>query len=137
MERWEHYEDPAGLGVRGYGNTEADAFEQAALALTAAMADPANVAPTERVVIQCEAPDEDQLLACWLEAVRRKMASSRMLFSRFEVWLDGSRLTAHAWGEPLSRERHHLRLRLKGARPETPRVARHADGWLAQAVMDY
>lgn len=27
--------------------------------------------------------------------------------------------------------------RLKGARPETPRVARHADGWLAQAVMDY
>lgn len=138
MERWEHYEDAgAGIGVRGYGGTEADAFEQAALALSAAVADPALVAQRDCVVIRCESPDEDQLLACWLEALRHKIESDRMLFSRFEVWLDGPRLLAHAWGEPVNPERHAVRVRLKRMRPETPRVAQHADGWLAQAVMDF
>ena len=137
LERWEHYEHGgAGIGVRGFGSTEGDAFEQAALALTAAVTDPGGVAARERVVIRCHAPTEDLLLAAWLDAVRRKMKSSRMLFSRFEVWLDGLRLTAHAWGEPVSPERHPLRLELKRPRPHTPRVARHGEGWLAQAIMD-
>lgn len=138
MERWEHYQDGAGgIGVRGYGDTEADAFEQAALALTAAMADPAGIAQRERVVIHCEAPNPDLLLAAWLDAVGREMAETGMLFSRFEVWLDEMRLTAHAWGEPASPERHRVRLRLKHPRPNTERVARHGEGWLAQAVMDF
>lgn len=138
LERWEHYEiGRAGIGVRGYGDTEADAFEQAALALTATMTDPRRVAARERVAIRCEAPTEEQLLASWLEAVRRRMKSSRMLFSRFEVWLDGTRLTAHAWGESINPERHELRLQVKGARADTPRVARHGEGWMAQAIMDF
>jgi tRNA nucleotidyltransferase (CCA-adding enzyme) len=138
LERWEHYEnDRGGIGVRGFGGTEAEAFEQAALALTAAITDPQGVAPRERVDIRCEAPTPDQLLATWLCAVRARMMSSRMLFSRFEVWLEGTRLTAHAWGEPVNPERHELRLKLKEARPDTPRVARHAEGWMAQAIMDF
>lgn len=138
LERWEHYENGgAGIGVRGYGDSEADAFEQAALALTATMTDPQLVAARERVVIRCEAPTDDLLLATWLDAVRRRMKSSRMLFSRFEVWLEGTRLTAHAWGEPINPDRHELRVQVKGARPATPRVARHGDGWMAQAFMDF
>jgi SHS2 domain-containing protein len=101
------------------------------------MTDPRRVAARERVAIRCEAPTEEQLLASWLEAVRRRMKSSRMLFSRFEVWLDGTRLTAHAWGEPINPERHELRVQVKGARPDTPRVARHCEGWMAQAFMDF
>jgi SHS2 domain-containing protein len=138
LERWEHYEDGGtGIGVRGFGDTEGDAFEQAALALTAAVTDPASVAPRELVVLHCDAPTEDLLLESWLDAVRRRMKSSRMLFSRFEVRLDGLRLTAHAWGEPVNPERHPLRLELKRARPHTPRVARHGEGWIAQAIMDF
>lgn len=138
FEHWEHYDESVhGIGVRGFGWTEADAFEQAALALTAAVTDPQGVMPRERLIIQCEAESEEELLACWLEAVRRKMSSSRMVFSRFKVWLDGLRLTAEAWGEPVCPECHPLRLRLRRARPETLRVARHGEGWIAQAVMDF
>jgi SHS2 domain-containing protein len=138
LERWEHYEDAgSGVGVRGYGDTAADAFEQAALALTATMTDPQGVSARECVVIRCEAPTDDLLLATWLDAVRRRMILSRMLFSRFEVWLDGTRLTAHAWGESINPERHELRLQVKGARADTPRVARHGEGWMAQAIMDF
>jgi SHS2 domain-containing protein len=33
--RWEHFPHDADVGVRGFGATAAEAFEQAALALTA------------------------------------------------------------------------------------------------------
>ena len=131
MERWEHYqEDGADVGVRGFGETEADAFEQAALALTAALADPDSVSPRERVVIQCAAADDEQLLAAWLNAVLRKMRSTGMLFSRFDVSLDGLRLTAHAWGEPANRERHRPACASSGraARPCASRATATA-GW--------
>lgn len=136
-QHWEHYDEGgSGIGVRGFGETEAHAFEQAALALTAAMADPSTIAPVEKIVLHCEAGSEDALLAAWLDAVARRMLSSRMLFSRFEVWLDGTRLTAHAWGEAANAQRHNARLRLRRARPNSQRVARHGDGWMAQAIMD-
>ena len=36
LPRWEHFEHDADVGVRGWGNTRAEAFEQAAVAMTAA-----------------------------------------------------------------------------------------------------
>jgi SHS2 domain-containing protein len=72
---WEHYEHAANIGVRGFGATKAEAFEQAALAMTAAVADPAAVAPRERATIRCEAPDDELLLAAWLNALVYEMAT--------------------------------------------------------------
>ena len=46
--RWQHFHHGADVGVRGIGSTLAQAFEQAALALTAVVTDPATV---KRVVL--------------------------------------------------------------------------------------
>lgn len=134
--RWEHYEHEADLGVRGFGASVAEAFEQAALALTAAVADPASVRPLDPVRLQCEAPDEELLLAEWLNAVVYEMATRRMLFSRFQVRLQGARLSAEAWGEAIDAARHRPAVEVKGATYTTLRVARQGDGWLAQTVID-
>lgn len=45
IPRWEHFRHEADIGVRGLGATREAAFEQAALALTAVLTDPARVAP--------------------------------------------------------------------------------------------
>ena len=37
--RWEHYPHEADIGVRGYGASLGEAFEQAALAMTGAVVD--------------------------------------------------------------------------------------------------
>ena len=73
------------MGVRGFGATKAEAFEQAALAMTAVIADPSAVAPLERVAVRCEAPDDELLLAEWLNALVYEMSARRMLFSRFDI----------------------------------------------------
>lgn len=134
--RWEHYEHEADVGVRGLGGSKAEAFEQAALAMTAAVTDPGGVQARDLVTIRCQAPDEELLLAEWLNALVHEMAKRRMLFSRFKVRLDDGRLSAEAWGEPVERARHHPAVEPKGATHTTLRVARHSDGWLAQTVID-
>ena len=136
MAGWEHYEHEADIGVRGFGATKTEAFEQTALALTAVVADPAVVAPRERVQIRCEAPDDELLLAEWLNRLVYEMATRRMLFSKFNVSIESARLSAEAWGEPVDVARHHPAVEVKGATYTTLRVAPHADGWVAQTVVD-
>ncbi len=135
--RWEHFEHGADIGVRGIAGSKAAAFEQAALALTAVVADPAGVRLREAVDIECEAPDDELLLAHWLNAVVTQMATRRMLFGRFAVRLHGTRLQARATGEPVEPRRHHPAVEVKGATCTALRVARAADrSWIAQTVVD-
>jgi SHS2 domain-containing protein len=133
---WEHYEHAADIGVRGLGVTKAEAFAQAAAAMTAAVTDLAVVRPLERVDVRCEAPDDELLLAEWLNALVYEMSTRRMLFSRFDVRLENGKLEAQAWGETIDRSRHHPAVEVKGATLTTLRVARHGEGWLAQTVID-
>ena len=133
---WEHFEHGADIGVRGFGPGKAAAFEQAALALTAVITDPATVRPAETVAIDCRAADDELLLAAWLNAVVYEMAVRRMLFSRFEVRLEGAHLSARAHGEPVDPGRHQPAVEVKGATLTAVRVAPAGDGWLAQTVVD-
>lgn len=133
---WEHYAHGADVGVRGLGASKEEAFAQAALALTAVIADPAGVAARERVAIECEAPDDELLFAEWLNAVIYEMATRRMLFGRFAVRLDAGRLSGEAWGERIDVGRHHPAVEVKGATYTTLRVAREGERWLAQTVVD-
>jgi SHS2 domain-containing protein len=134
--RWEHYEHAADIGVRGLGVTKAEAFAQAAAAMTAAVTDLAAVRPLERVDVRCEAPDDELLLAEWLNALVYEMSTRRMLFSRFDVRLENGKLEAQAWGETIDRSRHHPAVEVKGATFTTLRVVHHGEGWLAQTVID-
>ena len=135
--RWEHYEHGADIGVRGLGTTKEDAFEQAALALVAVIADPDSVEPREHLSLSCDAPDDELLLAEWLNAIVYEMDNRRMLFGRFRVKIDGHRLTAEAWGEPTDVARHRPAVEVKGATYTTLRVARERNGtWVAQTVVD-
>ena len=125
------------MGVRGIGPTLATAFEQAALAMTAVVTDPASVAPAMAVDIDCEAPDDELLLVDWLNALILEMAARHMLFSRFEVSLDGHRLHATAWGEAVDVEKHQPAVEIKGATYTELKVEKDETGrWLAQCVVD-
>jgi tRNA nucleotidyltransferase (CCA-adding enzyme) len=134
---WEHFPHEADIGIRGVGATREEAFEQVALALTAVVTDPASVAATTAVKIECEAPDDELLLADWINALVYEMATSNILFGRFAVHLDGGRLRATAWGEAVDRERHRPAVEVKGATYTALSVARRDDGaWVAQCVVD-
>jgi len=135
--RWEHFPHEADIGVRGLGPSREAAFEQAALAMTAVLTDPAGVAPKTRVDIACHAPDDAFLFCDWLNALIYEMATRHMLFSRFEVRIGDGRLEAAAWGEPVDVRRHAPAVEVKGATYAGLDVRQLPEGgWLAQCVVD-
>jgi len=134
--RWEHFEHGADIGVRGFGATKAEAFEQAALALTAVITELAAVEPRETVSVQCAAPDDELLFAEWLNALIYEMSTRKMLFSRFAVRLEGTRLSAEVRGEGVDVACHQPAVEVKGATYTALRVAREDGKWVAQTVVD-
>jgi SHS2 domain-containing protein len=134
---WEHFYHMADIGVRGYGATLAQAFEQATLAMIAVVTEVETIEPRERVEIRCRAPDHEILLVDWLNALIYEMATRNMLFSRFDVSVSGQELHGQAWGEDLQIDKHHPTVELKGATYTELKVMQLADGsWLAQCVVD-
>ena len=135
--RWEHFPHGADIGVRGYGPTEAAAFEQAALAMMAVITDPSRVSLRESVEITAEAPNTDFLLLDWLNALVFEMATRQMIFGAFAVTIEGNHLRATARGEEVSRETHAPAVEVKGATLTELRVAEDEPGiWRAQCVVD-
>lgn len=134
--RWEHFAHEADMGIRGIGRTREEAFEQAALALTAVITDPAKVHPHEPVGIDCSAPDDEMLLVDWLNALIYEMATRKLLFSRFELDIKDHHLTARAWGEPIIGARHQPAVEIKGATYTALRVDQEDGLWTAQCVVD-
>ncbi len=134
---WTHFHHEADIGVRGIGETRAAAFEQAALALTAVITDPATVACRDTITIECEAPDTELLFADWLNALVFEMATRKMLFSSFHVEIDGTVLHGTACGEAVDVARHQPAAEVKGATYTELEVCEDEPGtWRAQCVVD-
>jgi SHS2 domain-containing protein len=134
--RWEHFAHAADIGIRGWGRTPNEAFEQAARALTAAVT-PARVSPRFEVRVNCSAPDLELLFVEWLNAIIYEMAVRRMLFSKFAVRIEADRLDGTLWGEPVDIIRHAPSAEPKGATYTALKVARSDDGaWSAACVVD-
>jgi SHS2 domain-containing protein len=134
--KWEHFPHDADVGVKGFGATPAEAFEQAAQALTAVVTQTA-VRPEVRVEVGCEGPDLEILFVEWLNAIIYEMAVRGMLFGRFAVRIEGTRLRGVLWGEPVDVARHAPACEPKGATYTALRVAADSDGsWSAACIVD-
>lgn len=143
---WEHFEHQADMGIRGFGNSPDQAFEQAALAMSAIITDLSCIEQRQEVTLICEEDDLELLLVDWLNAVVYEMATRKMLFSRFKVSIDNGRLRGSAWGEAADVKRHQPAVEIKGATYTELAVKKmqdlnlpdrdSRDQWLAQCVVD-
>lgn len=134
--QWEHFPHQADIGVRGFGSTEESAFEAAAVALTAVATNPEWVRGEQLVQVVCDAPDDELLLADWLNAVIYESARRNMLFSHFDTQIVGHRLIGKMWGEKVDAQRHHPAVEVKGATYTELSVRHDGGGWMAQCVVD-
>jgi SHS2 domain-containing protein len=136
IARWEHFAHDADIGIRGWGRTPAEAFEQGAYALTAAVTQK-TVTPRSEVRVSCSAPDLELLFVEWLNAIIYEMAVRRMLFGQFAVQIENGRLHGTLRGEQVDVARHAPAAEPKGATYTALKVARDGGGlWSAACVVD-
>lgn len=134
---WEHFEHEADIGIRGIAPTLEQAFEQTAIAMTAAVTDLDLVSASTVISIYCEAPDTELLLVSWLNELVYEMSVNGLLFNNYEVVIDDGTLSAIAFGEAVDREKHQPAVEIKGATFTELRVYQQADdAWVAQCVID-
>lgn len=136
-KRWEHFAHEADMGVRGFGVSKEQAFENAAVAMTAVITNPEAVRPRDVIDVRCDAPDDELLFVAWLNALVSEMATRNMLFSKFEVTMAGEQLQGRAWGERVDVARHQPAVEVKGATYTALRVWQDdSRRWVAQCIVD-
>jgi protein archease len=134
---FETFEHTADLGLRVRAPDLEALFAEAAQALFCAIVeDLSAVEPRQCHDIRLSGDERAYLLFDWLNELLFRFDSEHWLFSRFEVHLDGDRLSGSAWGEPLDRSRHTLAHEVKAITYHGLRVEQEGDGWLAEVIVD-
>ncbi|AHF80316.1 Hypothetical protein TES1_0930 [Thermococcus paralvinellae] len=141
MRKWEHYEHTADIGIRGYGKTLEEAFENVAIALFDVMVDVRKVEPKEMREIEVSGEDLYALLYNFLEELLILHDTEGLVFSDFDVKIEktkeGYKLKVKAYGEPLDYEKHEPKEEVKAITYHDMKIEQLEDGtWIAQLVPD-
>ncbi|OGW36617.1 MAG: hypothetical protein A2010_03335 [Nitrospirae bacterium GWD2_57_9] len=134
--QYETFEHEADIGVRGFGSSMERAFENAAGALYSVMVNLQRVGQREKKTVSVSAPDVELLLVEWLNALLSISDIERMVFSRFEVKIEGTDLTGVVWGEKLDNRRHEPGVEVKGATYHLLSVKNEGGNYTAQCIVD-
>jgi SHS2 domain-containing protein len=136
----------ADVALRAWGSTVRDVFEQAALAMCGLMYDPAAVEPLETVRVELEAPDDEMLLAAWLNELLYLVEAESFLACRFRVDEAGpagvARAGRGAWlraavaGERDTAGRHSVRAVVKAATLHELWIRPKDAGWEGHVLLD-
>ena len=134
--RFETFEHEADIGIRGFGNTIEEAFENVALALYSVMVNVNKVKQREKKSLVASAPNIELLLVEWLNSLLSLSDVERIVFSKFEVAIEGLSLKGTAWGESLDHVRHEPKVEVKGATYHMLSVKKKGGMYVAQCVVD-
>ena len=133
---YELIDHTADVGIRVTAESPEALFETAALALTELMTDTTTVEPKLERTMELQEESLDLLLVCWLQEILYLMDTEGLVFSVFEVRIEGTALQATLWGEPFNPEVHPMKSDVKAVTYHHLEVATHGDGWEARVILD-
>ncbi len=130
-------EHPSDLGIEAFGDSLAQAFEEAARGLISIIIDPASVRPSTHVDVTCNGIDLEQLLVNWLSEILYLYDGRQFIPIVFEVHrLDASSLHATISGEQFSPSRHKTRLDVKAVTYHQLRILGSEKGATVRVYLD-
>ena len=134
-KKYELFDHDADIGIRGFGKTLEEAFENGARAMSSIMVELNTVEPNIVKEIECEADDQEALFVTWLNQIRALLDIEGMVFSDFKVEIDGIRLKGWAKGEVLDHEKHGLGEDVKAATYHMLKIEKN-DQFMVQCIVD-
>lgn len=137
MQPFEVLDHTADVGLKSYGETLKEVFENAAIGMFSLITDLDNVKVSLSAEIEIEAEDRETLLVEWLNELLYRFEVEYLVFKRFEIvdWDEEYRLRARAYGELLDLGRHQIKTQIKATSYHELKIE-HSDGWSAQVIFD-
>ena len=131
----DYFEHAADIGVIGRGPNVERAFEAAARATFAIMAEPARVGRDTEIEVRFEETDAELALVQWLNALLAAAREQRAVLAEFHLERSGDHWRGSARG---ARWRPHDErgTEVKGATLTALSVRPTTDGWEARCVVD-
>lgn len=137
MTRYEQFPHTADIGVRVYGATLEELFENAAFAMFDILADLENMHGDTVEEFALEAPSAEELLIAWLDELLYNFYTKQLIFFSFTIdELSGTRLKATASGRPVGANRNRLKTEIKAATYHDLKIVKTADGYTVDIVFD-
>jgi SHS2 domain-containing protein len=113
MKSYELIEHTADVGVKAYGKSVAEAFEHAAKAMFDIITDKSKIESVGQYDIELDSTDLELLLVDWLSKLLFLNGAKNLVFSKFEVRIDGMHLVAHVYGEQYDVKKHKMGVEIK------------------------
>lgn len=132
---WGYFDHEADIGIVGRGETVEQAFENAASAMFAIMADVSAQECEQRVSVSFVEEDIELALVTWLNRLLAEARPRGLALGRFALRREGNAWHGEAWGIPWS-EIVERGTEVKGATLTMLRVERNGESWEARCVVD-
>lgn len=136
MNRYELFSHPADQGIRGYGETKEEAFQEIAKALQSLMVKIEEIEIKTEDKIRIKATDEESLLVNWLNELLYLFDVKGNIYKEFEVKIENNELTATARGEKHNPEKHGSEDLVKAITYNQLEIKEEKGKWMAQCVVD-
>jgi SHS2 domain-containing protein len=134
---YETFEHTADLGLRIRADDLNSLFADAARALFSVLTENLDdICTVEEMPFAIKGNDVEEMLHDWLTELLFTFNVQRRLFSKFNVNILSTGLTAVAWGEIIDPKRHEISLEIKAITWHGLKVAQTPEGWLAEVIVD-
>jgi len=137
MRKYELINHTADLGIKVYGCSLRELFENTAYSMFDIMAELDKVKVRDFLKVEIEGERMDELLADWLRDLLYKFNGEGYLLKDFKIEeIDEKGLKAKVGGEKLDLSRHPLKREIKAVTYHELEVKKIDKGWQAQVIFD-
>jgi SHS2 domain-containing protein len=125
------------LAVRVTGNSQADLFANSAFALFDVMADVDKIEVKERINLEVEGTDRDDLMVNWMRELLYLYQGSGYLLREFNIGeVKDTIVKAEVCGEKIDPDRHEVKQEIGAVAFHKSRMEKTGNQWTAQVIFE-
>jgi len=125
------------IAVRVIGNSQADLFVNSAFALFDVMADIKAIESRERLPLEVEGTDRDDLMVNWVRELLYLYQSSGYLLREFQVHeVKDTIVRAEVCGEKIDPDRHEIKQEIASIAFHKSRMEKTGNQWTAHLIFE-
>ena len=125
------------LAVRIVGNSQADLFANSGFALFDVMSDIDKIEATERLSLEVEGSDRDDLMVNWIRELLYLYQGSGYLLKEFKInEVKDTSVKAEVAGEKSDPDRHEIKQEIAAVAFHKSRMRKTGNQWIAQVIFE-
>lgn len=136
-KRFEIVDHTADIGIKAYGDTLKELFENVAFGMFNIIADLEGIKSSTEIDVKVEAIDKEELLISWLEELLYNFYTKNIIFSEFNITeLTEKTLTAKVKGRFIGENKNRLKAEIKAATRHELHIDKKGNRYETQIVFD-